>query len=218
MTDNKLTGLLIVVAAFSLLALSACTGDDDDAAVELTLSGSSEFRGTRQLPPLALPDVTLTDTDGQPYRLREQAAGKVTLLYLGYTHCPDVCPTHMAQIARALEEVSPETASEVLVVFVTTDPERDTPAALREWLDNFDPSFVGLTGGQEQIDQVQAALNANPAEKTPIDGGGYEVEHSSYVYAFTPERQDARLVYPSDTSWEDYAADFRALIEKARRP
>ena len=124
----------------------------------------------------------------------------------------------MAQIARALEEVSPETASEVLVVFVTTDPERDTPAALREWLDNFDPSFVGLTGNQEQLDAVHAALNANPAEKTHHAGGGYEVEHSAYVYAFTPERQDARLVYPSATTWEDYAADFRALIEKGRRP
>lgn len=217
MNENKLTGLLVLFAVLALLTLSAC-GRDDDAGTELTLSGSSEFRGTRQLPPLVLPDVTLTNTDGQPYRLREESAGKVMLLYLGYTHCPDVCPAHMAQIARALEEVSPETASEVLVVFVTTDPERDTPAALREWLDNFDTSFVGLTGGQEQIDEVQAALNANPAEKAPLDGGGYEVEHSAYVYAFTPERQDARLVYPSDTSWEDYAADFMTLIEEGRRP
>ncbi|MGE0600611.1 MAG: SCO family protein [Dehalococcoidia bacterium] len=218
MTQHKSLRSLVLLALLSVLALSACNGDDSDAGTELTFSNSSEFRGTRQLPPLPLADVTLTDTDGQPYRLREHATGRVVLLYLGYTHCPDVCPTHMAQIARALEEVSPETASEVLVVFVTTDPERDTPAALREWLDNFDPSFVGLTGSQEQIDQVQASLNANPAEKTSLDGGGYEVEHSAYVYAFTPERQDARLVYPSETSWEDYAADFRALIEEGRRP
>ena len=218
MIEHKFTSLPVLLALFALLALSACTGDDGDAATELNLSGASEFRGTRQLPPLRLPDVTLTDTDGQPYSLREHAAEKVTLLYLGYTHCPDVCPTHMAQIARALAEVGPETASQVLVVFVTTDPERDTPTALREWLDLFDSSFVGLTGSQEQIDEIHASLNANPAEKTPLDDGDYAVEHSAYVYAFTPERQDARLVYPSDTSWEDYAADLRTLIERGKRP
>ncbi len=220
MTERRspvVAGLLVILTIGLALALSSCAGDDD-GSTELTLSGSSEFRGVRQLPPLALPDVTLTDTNGQPYRLRDQAAGKVTLLYLGYTNCPDVCPTHMAQIAHALEEVSPGTAAQVLVVFITTDPDRDTPAVLREWLDNFAPSFVGLTGSQEQIDQVQASLNANPAKKTALDRGGYEVGHSAYVYAFTPDRQDARLVYPSDTSWEDYAADLRALIEEGRRP
>lgn len=218
MTQPKSIAVAVLLALLPVLALSACNGDNSDAGTELTFSGSSEFRGTRQLPPLPLADVTLIDTDGQPYRLRDQAAGKVTLLYLGYTHCPDVCPTHMAQIARALTEVSPETASQVLVVFVTTDPERDTPTALREWLDIFDSRFVGLTGSQDQIDEIQASLNANPAEKTPLDGGGYAVEHSAYVYAFTPDRQDARLVYPSDTSWQDYAADLRALIEQGKRP
>lgn len=217
MTEHKSIALFVLAGLLSVLTLSACNGDDD-AGTELSLSGSSDFRGTRQLPPLSLPDLTLTDTDGQPYRLRDHAAGKVTLLYLGYTHCPDVCPTHMAQIARALEEVPPETASEVLVVFVTTDPERDTPAVLREWLDHFDPRFVGLTGSQEQLDEVHAALNANPAEKTPHGGGGYAVEHSAYVYAFTPDDQEARLVYPANTSWEDYAADLRALIEEGKRP
>ena len=220
MTERRSPGLaamLVVLTIGLALALSSCAGDGD-GSTELTLSGSSEFRGTRQLPPLPLADVTLTDTDGQPYRLRDRAAGKVTLLYLGYTHCPDVCPTHMAQITRALSEVSPDTASQVLVVFVTTDPERDTPAVLREWLNLFDSSFVGLTGSQDQIDDVQASLNANPAAKIPIERGGYSVDHSAYVYAFTPDRQESRLVYPSDTSWEDYAADFRALIEKGKRP
>lgn len=71
-----------------------------------------------------------------------------------------------------LEEVPPDTASGVLAVFTTTDPERDTPAVLRECLDHLDSRFVGLTGNQEQLDEVHAALNANPAEKTPHDGGG----------------------------------------------
>lgn len=213
----SVAALLGVLTIGLALGLSSCAGDDD-GSTELTLSGSSEFRGVRQLPPIALPDVTLTDTNDQPYRLRDAAAGKVTLLYLGYTNCPDVCPTHMAQIARALTEVSPETAAKVLVVFITTDPDRDTPAVLREWLDRFDSSFVGLTGTQEQLDGVQTSLNANPAEKTARDGGSYSVDHSAYVYAFTPERQDARLVYPADMLSEDYAADLRTIIEKGKRP
>lgn len=218
LTQLRCLGLLVFLALAPALALSACNGGDGDQATELTLSGPSEFRGVRQLPPIALPDVTLIDTEGQPYALRERAAGKVTLLYLGYTHCPDVCPTHMAQIARALREISPETAAQVLVVFVTTDPERDTPAVLREWLDLFDSSFVGLTGTQEQIDAVQPLLNANPASKTDLGGGQYAVNHLAYVIAFTPKRQDARLVYPADMSWEDYAADLRALIEEGKGP
>lgn len=220
MTERRFPGvvaLLVVLTIGLALALSSCAGDDD-GSTELTLSGSSEFRGVRQLPPLALPDVTLTDTNDQPYRLRDAAAGKVTLLYLGYTNCPDVCPTHMAQIAHALQEVSPETAAKVLVVFLTTDPDRDTPAVLREWLDRFDSSFVGLTGSQEQIDDVQTSLNANPASKTELGGGHYSVDHLAYVIAFTPERQDARLVYHADMSWEDYAADLRTMIEKGKRP
>ena len=218
LTDRRSLAAVLVALTIGLaLAWSSCAGSGD-GPIELTLSGSSEFRGVRQLPPLALPDVTLTDTSGQPYRLREEAAGKVTLLYLGYSHCPDVCPTHMAQVARALSEVSPETASHVLVVFVTTDPERDTPAVLREWLNLFDSSFVGLTGTQEQLDDVQTSLNANPAEKTARDGGGYSVDHSAYVYAFTPGRQDARLVYPASTTWQDYAADFQTIIEHGKTP
>lgn len=207
---------LAVLAVALALALSSCAGGD--GPTELTLSGSSDFRGVRQLPPITLPDVTLTDTSAQPYRLRDRAAGKVTLLYLGYTHCRDVCPTHMAQIAHALREVSPETAAQVLVVFITTDPERDTTAVLREWLDRFDTSFVGLTGSQEQIDRVQSLLNANVASKTDLGGGEYAVDHLSYVIAFTPERQDARLVYPASMAWEDYAADLRTLIEQEKRP
>ncbi|MCE7928912.1 MAG: SCO family protein [Chloroflexi bacterium CFX7] len=220
LVERRSLGMAVLLALLAValpLVLSSCAGGDD-GPTELQLSGPSDFRGVRQLPPIALPDVTLIDTDGKRYPLRERAAGKVTLLYLGYTHCPDVCPTHMAQIAHALREVSPETAAQVLVVFITTDPERDTSAVLRDWLDRFDSSFVGLTGTQKQLDGVQTSLNANPASKTDLGGGHYSVDHLAYVIAFTPERQDARLVYPADMSWEDYAADLRTMIEKGKRP
>ncbi|MCL4239772.1 MAG: SCO family protein [Dehalococcoidia bacterium] len=211
--------LLLALALAGAAASSACGGlGKDNQTVELDFSATAEFRGVRQLPPLEMPDVTLTDTDNRPFRLREQTAGKLTLLYLGYTHCPDICPTHMADVARALDSLSESTAAQVSVVFITTDPERDTPEVLREWLDLFDSRFIGLTGTREEINRAQFLLGVNPASKTDLGGGNYAVNHAAYVMAFTPEDQKASLVYPADMSWEDYAADLAALVEERKRP
>lgn len=210
--------LLLALALAGAAASSACGGSGkDNQTVELDFSATAEFRGVRQLPPLEMPDVTLTDTDKRPFRLREQTTGKLTLLYLGYTHCPDICPTHMADVARARDSLSESTAAQVSVVFITTDPERDTPEVLREWLDLFDSQFIGLTGTREEINRAQSLLGVNPASKTDLGGGNYAVNHAAYVMAFTPEDQKASLVYPADMSWEDYAADLRALIEERKR-
>lgn len=211
--------LLLALALSGAFAVAACGGSgQDDKPIELDLTGTSEFRGVRQVPPFEMPDVTLTDTDGRPFRLREQTAGKLTLLYLGYTHCPDICPTHMADVARALEALPDSTVSQVSVVFITTDPERDTPEVLREWLDLFDSRFIGLTGTREEINRAQSLLGVNPASRTDLGGGNYAVNHSAYVMAFTPEDQKASLVYPAGTAWADYAADLKALIEERKRP
>lgn len=211
--------LVLAVALAGALGASACGGSGDGKdPIELDFSATSEFRGVRQVPAIEMPDVTLTDTEGEPFALRDKTAGKVTLLYLGYTHCPDVCPTHMADVARALDELPASTASQVGVVFITTDPERDTPEVLRQWLDLFDEGFVGLTGTPDEINRVQTLLGVNPASKTDLGGGNYAVSHAADVMAFTPEDRKASLVYPSGTSWEDYAADLRALIEERKRP
>ncbi len=210
--------LVLAVALVGAFVASACGGSSDGRPTELDFSAASEFRGVRQVPPVTMPDVTLTDTNGQPYRLREDTAGKVTLLYLGYTHCPDICPTHMASVARAIEELPEPTASQVAVVFITTDPERDTPEVLREWLNLFDDRFVGLTGTREEINRVQSLLGVNPASRTDLGSGNYAVNHAAFVMAFTPEDQKASLVYPADMSWEDYASDLRAIIEEGKRP
>jgi protein SCO1/2 len=94
-------------------------------------------------PGLPKPNFTLTDTNGNPYDLDGQTQGYLTALYFGYTNCPDVCPTHMANIAAALRQLPASVTSHIKVLFVTTDPARDTPAVLRAWLNNFDPTFIG---------------------------------------------------------------------------
>src|SRR5215467_3592343 len=104
------------------------------------------YRGGLVTPPLPKPAFVLTDTSGAPFDFRQKTDGYVTLLFFGYTYCPDQCPMHMANLGAALKKLPPAIAGQVKLVFVTTDPERDFPAVLRRWLDLFDPHFIGLTG------------------------------------------------------------------------
>jgi protein SCO1/2 len=163
--------------------------------------------------PLPRPEFELTDTSGDPLDFREQTEGNVTLLYFGYTHCPDICPGHMADIAAALES-EPSLEGDVKVVFVTVDPERDTAERLRLWLDLFDPSFIGLTGTPEEIDEAgAAALGAiwAPVQKAPYGDGEYTVSHPALVIAYGKDNV-ARTVYPFGTRKADYAHDLLLLV------
>lgn len=125
----------------------------------------------------------------------------------------------MVELASALEQLPAESAEQVLVVFVTADPERDTPAVIRGWLDNFSADFVGLTGDQTEINAIQRALGLNPASHAANDHGGYDVDHGTTVFAFPRKSGAAELVYPMGTTAEDYAADIEKLLEEgsARR-
>ena len=118
---------------------------------------SGDLRGVALTEPTPKPDFTLTDTNGDPYHFAEKTEGKLTLLYFGYTNCPDICPVHLAQIAETFDQI-PQVAGSAEVIFVTVDPERDTPEALRTFLDNFDRRFVGLTGTFEELEEAQKAV------------------------------------------------------------
>src|SRR4051812_29201720 len=100
-------------------------------------SKSSAYDGLELAKPAGLPDVTMTDTTGKPFNLPADSKGKLTLYYFGYTNCPDVCPATMADLNSALGKLSADERNQVQVVFVSTDPEHDTPTALRAWLNNF---------------------------------------------------------------------------------
>jgi len=171
-----------------------------------------DLKGRVLQQPIQKIDFTLTTTDGRPFQFRKETDGFVTLLFFGYTYCPDVCPVHMANLASVLRKVPPEQASQIKVIFVTTDPERDTPERLREWLSYFDRRFIGLVGSVEEVNQIQGrlGLGASYLEDRTSDGG-YGVAHAAQVLAFTRDNL-AHVVYPFGTRQSDWAHDLPKLV------
>ena len=191
-----------------LFALAAC-GSDGPGSV-------SGFRGVALPTPLAKPSLVLTDVNGRPYDFATETRDKVALLFFGYTHCPDVCPLHMANIAAVLRRMPAEDRARVVTVFVTTDPERDTPTRLREWLANFDPSFVGLTGSKDELARAQLALGLGEAAREYLnaDSVNYFVVHAAQVFAFARDGF-AYTIYPFGIRQEDWANDLPRLVSDA---
>jgi protein SCO1/2 len=189
-----------------LLVFCACTTGND---------GASEpgYSGWTLPVPQEKVDFTLLDTDGQPFDFREGTDGYVTLLFFGYTYCPDVCPIHMANIGAVLRDFPFEVQEQIKVVFVTTDPERDTPERLRLWLDNFDRDFIGLTGSREEVNEIQTAFGLPASVKEEVEGGGYFIGHSSRVLAFTKDNL-AHVAYPFGTRQADWATDLPKLVNE----
>src|SRR6516225_10235641 len=159
------------------------------------------YRGGIVSPPLPKPKFTLTDTSGAPFDFWSGTEGYVTLLFFGYTHCPDECPLHMFNIASALEKVPTGVAEQVKVVFVTTDPVRDSPKIVRSWLDNFDQRFIGLTGSETAVQATERAVAIFPATKAIPGNGDYEVVHAAFVFAYSKDNL-AHLIYPGGTTEE----------------
>jgi len=204
-------GLRACLGTVLLAAIAGCGGRDARSETEAG-AGSHGLRG-RVLPgAIPKPDVVLTDQRGNPFDLRRETDGYLTLLFFGYTHCPDVCPIHMATLAAVMPTLSPEARQRIRVVFVTTDPERDTPERLRTWLENFDPTFVGLTGDTATINAAQRALFLPLPQIGPADSSGaYEVGHAAAVMAFTPD-DSARVLYPFGVRQVDWAMDLPKLL------
>lgn len=209
----KLPQLLLAVPLCLLLV--ACEARRAPSAGTPEAGGESAARAYPN--PRPKPEFTLTDTEGQPYAFREQTAGSVTLLFFGYTNCPDVCPVHMANIAAALHKLPDAVARQVQVVFVTTDPARDTPARLRAWLDHFDTSFVGLTGTQAAVDSAQLVMHLPPAYREDSVGGSYLVGHSAHVIAFTRDGM-ARFAFPFGTRQSEWAQEIPRLVAYPGQP
>jgi protein SCO1 len=158
------------------------------------------------------PDLRLTTTEGKPFSLRRDTEGYLTLLFFGYTNCPDVCPLHMANIAAVLHRLPKSVVDQVRVVVVTTDPARDTPKVLRSWLDKFDRSFIGLTGSESDLATAEEQAGVMPTvPDEPDSTGHYTMAHGSAVMAFTRDNL-MRAVYPSGTGQPEWAHDIPLLL------
>ncbi|GJF29337.1 SCO family protein [Kitasatospora sp. NE20-6] len=211
---------LPAVAALALalagsLALTSCSSggssSNGGAATVRKESRSSAYQGSVLSKHFAKPDLVLTDTSGQPFDLRKQTAGRSVLLFFGYTSCPDVCPTTMGDIGVAMAKLTAEEQKKIDVVFVSTDPERDTPKVLRTWLDSMGTGFIGLTGDLAKV--KTAALGVGVAVQDPVvnTDGTVTSAHGAQVLAFLPSDDKAHLLYLGDSSVATFAHDLPLL-------
>lgn len=198
----------VVPALMAMVLVGGCDSLHDTLD---RMRGKPLINGATINPPVARPDLSMTATDGTPYDFATRTKGRVTFITFGYTHCPDVCPVHMANLAGALKRLPDDERSRVTVVFVTTDPDRDSLPQLRQWLDSFDHRFVGLRGTPAQLASMEQAFHIPPANKEPLPGGGYGVGHSAEVFAFTPD-DSAHVIYLPGSTSADYAHDIPRLL------
>jgi protein SCO1/2 len=188
-----------VIAAVLLLALPC-------AAAE------SPFRTGVLEPPSLAPDFTLRTHEGKVVRLHDWR-GNVILLYFGYTSCPDVCPTTLAEFAQVKKQLGPA-AQRLRVALVTVDPERDTPNRLRTYTRAFDPTFLGLTGPKDSLAKVWKAYGVYvQSHRVPGSLVGYVVDHSATTFVIDANG-NLRLAIPFGTSVEDIRHDLQLLLTR----
>jgi len=162
--------------------------------------------------------IAISSTVGGPFKLIDQNGkpisdqdlkGQPFLVFFGFTHCPDVCPTTLFEVSEILRALGPQ-GERVRALFVTVDPERDTPAKLKDYLSSFDPRLVGVTGDPAAIAAVEKAYRVY-AKKIPTDGGNYTMDHTAIVYLMD---KDGRFVAPFNMKRrpEEAAADLRRYL------
>lgn len=204
---RRTTSVLPIMAAVGFLALVAgCSESSSDATLEP--GNDLGLAGTVLDEPWPRPTFTLTTTEGQRFDFATETAGRLTLLFFGYTSCPDVCPIHLATLRDALERPG---MPDPVVVFVGVDPARDTPEAVRSFLDRFDPGFIGLVGTEAELEAAQQATGVPVAiADAPDDDGSYLVGHASQIVAYSPDDL-AHVVYPFGVRQQDWAQDLPRL-------
>ena len=213
MRTTRVTVAALAVA--TALALTACGGEKAENTGSVTqITGEKKAGAATVLDrPFDKPELVLTDTTGKPWNLREQTKGKPTLIYFGYTTCPDVCPLTMSNIAVAKKALPKADQDNLRVVFVTTDPDRDTPDSLGAWLKAQDPSFVGLTGDFATIQAAARSLGIG-IEAATKDGNGNVVSmHGAQVIAFSPKTDEGYALYGEGTTVDDYTKDLPKLVK-----
>jgi len=207
--------LLVVPILLGLAMLVGCaspTGgaDNPGGVVIKQTAGAGTFRGLEAEFPR--PAVTLTDLAGQPFDLATDMTAPATLIFFGYTNCPDVCSIVLREVAAALNKLDETARERVQVVFITTDPARDTAEAMTTYLDTFNfESYVGLTGPISAIKEAAVPLQVEfyKEDEDGKPGGPYEVAHGAHVIGFGAG--DRSVLWTQGTPVADRAHDFEVL-------
>lgn len=165
--------------------------------------------------PMELPELALEDANGNPFS-RDQLRGRFTMMFFGYTNCPDICPLTLAALAGAYAGLESGSDAPPQVVFVSVDPGRDSPERITSYLESFDSRFVGVTGSRASLDPLLRALGVSVMFHEPPDQPGYTVTHNGTIYMIGP---DAKLIATLGGSppAAAVASDFRRIRTLHRR-
>jgi protein SCO1/2 len=218
MRNTSVKTVAAALTAAAVLTLAACGADSGSGSGNGSGNAVVSVSGTPKAAtvldnPFGKPDMILTDTHGKKYDLVKETAGKPTLVYFGYTHCPDVCPTTMSDIAIAKSKLPKAERDKLVVVFITTDPARDTPKRLAAWLASMDPSFVGLTGDFTTIQAGARSVGIDVEKPVKEKDGSVTSTHGAQVLAYSPKDDKAHAIYMSGTTADQYAADLPKIIK-----
>ena len=186
---------LIIVAAITSMVLGFVVATNYRSADDNSASYVQDFQGTLLSPPRKIAMPTLKQDDGTDFT-SEDLEKHWTLMFFGYTHCPDICPVTMSTLAQAKQK-APQDFPEV--VFVSVDPERDKVEMLGEYVQYFDPSFKGVTGDEELIKALTLQMSAVYMRTPAAEDGSYLVDHSSSIMVLNPEGNLAALISPPHT-------------------
>ena len=216
--DRRRAAAVLAAGLAGVLLLGGCSGPTQESPVSnVTVQDEDGMNGAVPVEPYPVADVTLTATDGSPYRLAGDTDKPLTLMFFGYTSCPDICQVVMADIASALVRLDPAEREQVGMLFVTTDPARDDELALRDYLDRFDPTFEGLTGSLSDIKQAGESVAVHVARGAKMPSGGYEVEHGTHVVGMSPDGT-APIVWTEGTAPEKIAEDIQVILAEGGVP
>ncbi|MFF8786550.1 SCO family protein [Streptomyces sp. NPDC015125] len=209
---HRRTLLASALAAAAAFSLTACNGDDSKPAAEV--SGGTAAKPIVTLDsPMEKPDLVLTDTGGKKYDLLEKTKGHPTLIYFGYTNCPDVCPLTMANIAVAVKQLPPAERKDLRVVFVTSDPERDTPAALKKWLGGIDKDFTGLTGTFDTIQAGARSVNIGIEKPVKKKNGDVVSTHGAQVLLSSPKDDKIHWMGMQEATSDNYTKALPKIVK-----
>ncbi|MFW6691474.1 SCO family protein [Streptomyces sp. MAR4 CNX-425] len=211
--------LAAALTATAMLTFTACgtgsTESEEKPLVSVDADQEPTKAATALDTPFDKPELVLTDTRGEKFDLREETKGKLTLVYFGYTHCPDACPLTVSNMAIAYQGLSKAEREQVRFVFVSTDPRRDTPGELGKWLRSAgSPDFIGLHGPYKKVEAAARTVGVGMAPPEVDADGEVTATHGKSVLAFSPVDDKAHVLYSgAEATAKDYAKDIPVLLK-----